>query len=63
MNELFLVEPMDIAQELAVSVHNRSSAWRQKGLTGYWFKHIDRPFCLQADEVNYMINAYCELDT
>ena len=25
-----------------------SSVWRQKGLTGYCFKYIDRPFCLQA---------------
>ena len=23
-----------------------SAAWRQKGLTGYCFKYIDRPFCL-----------------
>ena len=23
-----------------------SSAWRQKGPTGYCFKYIDRPFCL-----------------
>ena len=26
-------------------------AWTQKGLTGYCFKYIDRPFCLQADEL------------
>ena len=25
---------------------------RQKGLTGYCFKYIDRPFCLQSDEVH-----------
>ena len=24
---------------------------RQKGLTGYCFKYIDRPFCLQTDDV------------
>ena len=28
----------------------RMSAWRQKGLTGYSFNYIVRPFCLQADE-------------
>ena len=28
-----------------------SSAWRQKGLTGYCFKYIDRPFCLQSDDM------------
>ena len=26
-----------------------SSAGRQKGLTGYCFKYIERPFCLQTD--------------
>ena len=26
-----------------------SSVWRQKGLTGYCLKYVDRPFCLQAD--------------
>ena len=26
-----------------------SSAWRQKGITGYCFKYIDRPFCLRTD--------------
>ena len=25
----------------------------QKGLTGYCFKYIDRPFCLQADELHF----------
>ena len=30
--------------------HN-SSAQRQKSLTGYCFKNIDRPFCLQTDEL------------
>ena len=29
-----------------------SSARRQKGLTGYCFKYIDRPFCLQTDTVS-----------
>ena len=29
----------------------RLSAWRIKGHTGYYFKFIDRPFCLQADEM------------
>ena len=29
-----------------------SSARRQKGLTGYCFKYIDRPFCLQANDLH-----------
>ena len=28
-----------------------SSAWRQMGLTGYCFKFIDRPFCIQGDNL------------
>ena len=28
-----------------------SSAWRQKGLTGYCFKYTDRPFCLRTNNV------------
>ena len=31
--------------------NKNSSAWRQKGLTGDCFKYIDRPFCLQTDEL------------
>ena len=27
-----------------------SSVWRRKGLTGYCFKYIDRPFCLWTDD-------------
>ena len=40
-----------------MSVKNKDQAkskllvWRQKGLTGYWFKYIDRPFCLQTNEI------------
>ena len=30
---------------------DKSSGWRQKGLTGCCFKCIDRPFCLGADEM------------
>ena len=29
-----------------------SSAWRQKDITGYGFKYIDRPLCLQTDELH-----------
>ena len=29
---------------------NKSSVWRQKGLTGYCFKYIDRSFRLRTDE-------------
>ena len=28
-----------------------SSAWIQKGLTGYCFKYIDRPLSLQTDDL------------
>ena len=31
-----------------------SSAGRQKGLTGYCFKFIDRPFCLETDDLYFM---------
>ena len=31
-------------------VKHKTSAWRQKGLTGYCFKYIDRPFCLRTNE-------------
>ena len=31
----------------------KSSPWRQKGLTGYGFKYIDRPFCLRTDEMYF----------
>ena len=34
------------------SVNHKSSVRRQKGLTGYCFKYIDRHFCLQAYEIN-----------
>ena len=27
------------------------SAWRQKGITGYCVKCIDRPFCLRTDDM------------
>ena len=36
------------------------SAHRQKGLTGYCFKYIDRPFCLQTDDVT--INTACQVN-
>ena len=36
------------------------SARRQKGLTGYYFKYIDRAFCLRADKVLYAINIDAE---
>ena len=34
------------------------SARRQKGLTGYCFKYIDRPFCLQTDEALCSLSAF-----
>ena len=37
-------------ETLTLQIHN-SSAWRQKGLTCYCFKCIDRPFCLWTDEL------------
>ena len=30
--------------------HSSSSAQRQKGLSGYCFKYVDRPFCLQTEK-------------
>ena len=33
----------------------KSSAWRQRGLTGHCFKYIDRPICLQIDEMHFGI--------
>ena len=30
--------------------YNNTSVQRQKGLTGYCFNYIDRPFCLQTNE-------------
>ena len=33
------------------TTRNITSARRQKDLTGYWFKYIDRPFCLRTDEL------------
>ena len=33
-----------------------SSARRQKGLTGFCFKYIDRPFCLQTNDLNIAMN-------
>ena len=32
---------------------NNSSAQRQKGLTGYCVKYIDRPFCLGTDALHF----------
>ena len=36
-----------------------SSAWRQKGLTGYCFKYIDRPFCLRTDDFVVVDQLIC----
>ena len=33
-------------------IYRKSSVWRQKGLTGYHIKYIDRPFYLRADEMS-----------
>ena len=38
--------------------HYTSSAWRQKGLTGYCFKYIDRPFCLRTGGMT--LSAICK---
>ena len=32
-------------------IFSKSLVRRQKGLTGYCFKYIDRPFCLPSDEM------------
>ena len=43
-----------IEQDINVWILKKtSSAGRQKGLTGYCFKCIDRPFCLQTDDIYY----------
>ena len=39
-----------------------SSAWRQKDLTGYCFKYIDRPFCLRTDEL-YVLIMFIDIQT
>ena len=39
------------AEDLVSTHVTRLSVWRQKGLTGYCFKYIDRPFCLRADDL------------
>ena len=40
----------------------RPSVRRQKGLTGYSFKYIDRPFCLQTDDIGGENNYYNRSD-
>ena len=47
-NKLFCINLILVLSKL--QKHN-SSAWRQKGLTGYCFKYIDRGFCLRTDEL------------
>ena len=43
---------------IAVFLLEESSARRQKGLTCYRFKYIDRPFCLQANEL--FLGVFCK---
>ena len=38
-----------IAYFLCFVINDTSSAQWQKGLTGYCFKYVDWPFCLQTD--------------
>ena len=30
---------------------HKIKVWRQKDLTGYWFKYTDKPFCLRGDDM------------
>ena len=46
---MFVINPC--WQGLSLLSPNKSSARRQKGLTGYFFKFTDRPFCFRTDEV------------
>ena len=43
-------------------IHFTSSARRQKGLTGYCFKYIERPLCLQTDEIILSKNIAADSD-
>ena len=36
---------------MAASTNDNSPAGSQKGLAGYCFKYIDRPFCLRTNEL------------
>ena len=36
-----------------------SSARRQKGLTSYYFKYVDRPFCLRTDALPLLLTWEC----
>ena len=42
--------PPTTKSSVTVLCENKSSVWRQKGLTGYCFKYTDRPFCLQTND-------------
>ena len=39
------------------TVFELSTARRQKGVTGYWFKYIDRPFCLRTDDMPFVFSS------
>ena len=45
------VSTVKVLVERSHKTNHNSSAWRQKDLTAYCFKYIDRPFCLQTDEL------------
>ena len=36
--------------------NNSSLVWSQKGLTGYYFKYVDTPFCLRTDELSIALS-------
>ena len=40
--------------------NTKSSAQMQRGLTDYYFKYIDRPFCLRADEM-YLLDIHTKV--
>ena len=40
-----------------IKVHNNSSVRRQKDLTGYCFKYIDRPYCLRTDDMYHKLTV------
>ena len=42
---------MDMSRYQYLSSFYNSSAWRQKSLSGYCFKGIDRFFCLRTNEM------------
>ena len=46
--------------EMAHSLWSTSLVWRQKGVTGNCFKHLDGHFCLRADELEFVLGGIAE---